>query len=177
MSILPMELVSVLALSVLLSLAIWHDWRMRKIPNTLVLWGALTALGLSLTPRGIGIEAALLGGMTGFLVFLLLYLFRMVGAGDVKLIAAVGLFVGWPDMANVCVAILLAGGVLSIAWGLWTSKMAHVLKNLQAGLMQTILAGQWPSFGQPLISQVTTERVPYALAVGLGTAAYYMVTP
>jgi len=177
MSILPMQLVSVLALSVLLSLAIWHDWRMRKIPNTLVLWGALTALGLSLTPRGIGIDAALLGGMTGFLVFLLLYLFRMVGAGDVKLIAAVGLFVGWPDMANVCVAILLAGGVLSIAWGLWTSRMTLVLKNLQAGFMQTILAGQWPSFGQPLINQVTTERVPYALAVGLGTAAYYMVTP
>lgn len=177
MLILPLELVSVLALSVLLVLAIWHDWRMRKIPNTLVLWGGLTALCLSLTPRGIGLNAALLGGMTGFLVFLLLYLFKMVGAGDVKLIAAVGLFVGWPDMANVCVAILLAGGLLAIGWGLWSSNMATVLKNLRAGLMQYIGTGQWPSFGQPLVHQVTSERVPYALAIGLGTVAYYVVTP
>jgi prepilin peptidase CpaA len=174
---LPLEFVSVLALGVLLSLAIWHDWRMRKIPNTLVLWGVMTALGLSLTPRGIGLNAALLGGMTGFLVFLLLYMFKMVGAGDVKLITAVGLFVGWPDMAKVCVAIVLAGGLLSIAWGLWTSNMTTVVKNLQAGWMQYIRARQWPSIGQPLISQVTSERVPYALAVGLGTAAYYVVTP
>lgn len=172
----PPELVSVLALSVLLWLAIWHDWRMRKIPNTLVLWGVFTALVLSLTPRGIGPEAALLGGLTGFLVFLLLYVFKMVGAGDVKLIATVGLFVGWPDMAKVCLAILLAGGLLSIAWGLWTSQLPTVLKNLHAGLMQHIRAGQWPSIGQPLISQVSAERVPYALAVGLGTASYYVVT-
>jgi prepilin peptidase CpaA len=175
MLILPLELVSVLALSVLLLLAIWHDWRMRKIPNTLVLWGVLTALGLSLTPRGIGLSAALMGGMTGFLVFLLMYLFRMVGAGDVKLVAAVGLFVGWQDMARVCMAILMAGGCLAITWGLWTSSMATVLKNLQTGVMQHLRTGQWPSMGQPLISQVSSERVPYALAVGLGTAAYYVV--
>lgn len=176
MLILPLELVSVLALSVLLVLAVWHDWRMRKIPNTLVLWGVLTALGLSLTPRGIGLDAALLGGLTGFLVFLLLYFFKMVGAGDVKLVACVGLFVGWPDMAKVCLAILLAGGLLAITWGIWTSNMSKVLKNLRTGLMQHIVAGQWPSLGQPLISQVTSERVPYALAIGLGTAAYYVVT-
>lgn len=176
MSTLNLEFVSVMALSVLLVLAIWYDWRMRKIPNTLVLWGVLTALGLSLTPRGIGIDAALWGGLTGFLVFLLLYVFKMVGAGDVKLIAALGLFVGWPDMAKVCVAILLAGGFLAVAWGLWTSNMVTVLKNLRTGLTELISAGQWPSLGQPLISQVTSERVPYALAVGLGTAAYYVAT-
>jgi prepilin peptidase CpaA len=176
MSTLNLEFVSAMALSVLLVLAIWYDWRVRKIPNTLVLWGVLTALGLSLTPRGIGLDAALLGGLTGFLVFLLLYVFKMVGAGDVKLIAALGLFVGWPDMAKVCVAILLAGGLLAVAWGLWTSNMLTVLKNLRTGLTELIRAGQWPSLGQPLISQVTSERVPYALAVGLGTAAYYVAT-
>jgi prepilin peptidase CpaA len=100
----------------------------------------------------------------------------MVGAGDVKLIATVGLFVGWQDMANICVAILLAGGFLAVAWGLWTSNMVTVLKNLRVGLTEHISAGQWPSLGQPLISQVTSERVPYALAVGLGTATYYVAT-
>jgi hypothetical protein len=90
-------------------------------------------------------------------------------------VAAVGLFVGWQDMARVCMAILMAGGCLAITWGLWTSSMATVLKNLQTGVMQHLRTGQWPSMGQPLISQVSSERVPYALAVGLGTAAYYVV--
>ena len=173
---LPLELVSVLALTTLLVLASWHDLWLRKIPNTLVLWGIFTALVLSLTPRGIGLVSASLGGLVGLLVFLLLHLFRMVGAGDVKLVAAVGMFVGWPDMAKVCMPILIAGSLVAIAWAIWTSRWPTVLQNLNTGLMQHIRSGQWPSFGQPLISQVSPERIPYALAVGLGTAAYYAVT-
>ena len=169
-----LEMVNIMALSVLLILAIWHDWRIRKIPNTLLLWGGLTALILSLTPRGIGLTSAVLGSLTGFLVFLLLYVFKMVGAGDVKLIATVGLFVGWPDMGKVCVAILLAGGFLALTWGICTANLITVLKNLHAGLAEHIHAGRWPSPGQSLISLVSSERVPYALAVGLGIAAFYV---
>ena len=176
MPTLPLEVVSLLALTTLLVLASWHDLRMRLIPNTLVLWGLITALALSMTPRGIGLSSAMLGGMTGFLVFLFLHLFKMVGAGDVKLVAAVGMFVGWPDMAKVCLAILIAGGLVSVAWALWTSRWQTVLKNLQTGLMQHLRSGLLPQIGQPLIAQVSPERVPYALAVGMGTAAYYAVT-
>lgn len=172
---LPLEPVSVLALSTLLLLASGHDLRVRKIPNTLVLWGVLTALVLSLTPRGIGVLSAVLGGMTGFLVFLLLHLFRMVGAGDVKLVAAVGMFVGWPDTVQLCMAILIAGGLLATAYAVWTCRWKTVLRNLHAGLMQLIRLGQWPGFGQPLFSEVSPERLPYALAVGLGTVGYYAV--
>lgn len=173
---LSLEFVSCFALTFLLVLAGWYDLRMRVIPNTLVLWGLLTALVLSMTPRGIGLTSAMLGGMTGFLVFLLLHLFKMVGAGDVKLVASVGVFVGWPDMAKVCLAILIAGGLLSVAWALWTSRWQTVWKNLKTGLSNQIRSGLWPQIGQPLIAQVSAERVPYALAVGLGTAACYAVT-
>ncbi len=169
-----LELISITALSALLMLAIWHDWRIRKIPNTVLLWGVLTALILALTPRGIGLMSALMGGLTGFLVFLLLYVFKMVGAGDVKLIATVGLFVGWPETVEICVAILLAGGCLALAWGLYTQNLIIVLNNLRAGLTELIHAGRWPSPGRPLISRVSSERIPYALAVGLGTAAFYV---
>ena len=91
------------------------------------------------------------------------------------LLGAVGMFVGWPDMAKVCLAILIAGGLVSVAWALWTSRWQTVLKNLQTGVMQHLRSGLLPQIGQPLITQVSPERVPYALAVGLGTAAYYAV--
>ena len=71
------------ALAAMLLAAMWQDAAMRRIPNTLVLWGSLTALGLSVSPHGIGLGSAIAGGMVGFLGFLLLYLLRGVGAGDV----------------------------------------------------------------------------------------------
>lgn len=168
----PMEPISLLALTTLLLLAVWKDIVRRQIPNSLVLWGVITALLLSMTPRGMGLLSAMVGGMAGFLVFFTLYLFKMVGAGDVKLIAAVGLLIGWPDILNVCMSILLTGGLLSMAWAIGSSRSKEVLKNLQNGLANLISAGQLPQWGQPLMSQVSRERVPYALAVGMGTAAH-----
>lgn len=171
-----MEPVSLLALSALLILAMWKDMTMRKIPNSLVLWGVITAVVLSMTPKGIGLGYALAGGTSGFLIFLFLYLFKMVGAGDVKLVAATGMFIGWSDMANVCVSILIAGGVVSIFWAILNSKLTAVLKNIQSGLLQNIRVMQMPQIGQDLLNQVSHERVPYALAIGLGTAAYILMS-
>lgn len=168
-----METVSLMALTALLSLAIWKDIARRQIPNTLVLWGVITALVLSMTPRGLGLASALVGGLAGFLVFFILYLFNMVGAGDVKLIAAVGMFIGWPDILNVCMAILIVGGVLAMAWAIGTSRSKEVLTNIHNGLRNLISTGQFPQIGQPLMRQVSRERMPYALAVGIGTAVHF----
>ena len=49
------------ALAAMLVAASWHDTVTRRIPNTLVLWGSLTAIGLSLSPHGIGLGSALGG--------------------------------------------------------------------------------------------------------------------
>jgi prepilin peptidase CpaA len=167
-----MEPVSLLVLTTLLLLAIWKDIEKRQIPNALVLWGVITALVLSISPRGLGLYSALAGGVAGFLVFFVLYLFKTVGAGDVKLMAAVGLLFGWPEILKVCMMILLAGGLLALAWAIGTSRSSEVLKNIYSGLMNLIRAGQIPQFGQPLMNHVSRERVPYALAVGMGTAAH-----
>ena len=47
------------ALAAMLLAAMWHDTATRRIPNTLVLWGSLTAIGLSLSPHGIGLGSAI----------------------------------------------------------------------------------------------------------------------
>lgn len=169
----PMEPINILALTTLLLLAIWNDMARRQIPNALVLWGVITALVLSMTPRGLGLVSALVGGLAGFLVFFVFYLFKMIGAGDVKLIAAIGLLVGWPDILNVSIAILLTGGVLALVWAVVSSKSKEVLKNIRKGLMNFTRVGQLPQWGQPLMNQVSNVRIPYALAMGLGTAIHF----
>jgi len=164
------------ALAAMLLTAIWHDATMRRIPNPLVLWGSLTALGLSVSPYGIGLGSAIAGGMVGFFGFGVLYVLRAVGAGDVKLAAATGLFVGHPDMLWVNLLILLTGGVLSITWALLTSQLGSTLRNLKTGLTQIWLTRQHGHTTHPTAFPVGRTRMPYAVAIGAGTAMHVLNT-
>lgn len=162
------------ALAAMLLAAMWHDTATRRIPNTLVLWGSLTAIGLSLSPHGIGLGSSLAGGLVGFLGFLVFYLLRAVGAGDVKLAAATGLFVGHPDMLWVNLLILLAGGLLSIAWALSSGQLGQTLNNLSTGFTQLWLKRQHGSSAESMAFPVGATRMPYALAIGAGTALHVL---
>jgi prepilin peptidase CpaA len=162
------------ALAAMLLAAMWHDTATRRIPNTVVLWGSLTALGLSLSPHGIGLGSALAGGLVGLLGFLVFYLLRAVGAGDVKLAGATGLFVGHPDMLWVNLLILLAGGLLSIAWAVFSGQLGQTLHNLSAGLTQLWLSRQHGPSAERTAFPVSTTRMPYALAIGAGTAVHVL---
>ena len=62
------------ALAAMLLAAMWHDTATRRIPNTLVLWGGLTAIGLSLSPHGIG-----LGSGQGWMHAKLLIVLALLG--------------------------------------------------------------------------------------------------
>ena len=165
---------SLAALATMLLIAIGHDTVARRIPNALVLWGAAVALGLSLSPNGIGLGSSLAGGMVGFLGFLVFYLLRMVGAGDVKLAAATGLFVGHPDMLWVNLLILLAGGLLSIAWAVFSGQLGQTLNNLSTGLTQFWLSRQHRPSAERMAFPVGATRMPYALAIGAGTAVHVL---
>lgn len=164
------------ALAAMLLVAAWHDTAYRRIPNTLVLWGSLTALGLSLSPHGIGWGSALAGGMVGFLGFFFFYLLRTVGAGDVKLAAATGLFVGYPDMLWVNLLILLAGGALALVWACMSGQLLATWANLQAGWSLIGPQRQSGQTGQARTFPIGRVRLPYALAIGMGTAWHVLNT-
>ncbi len=164
------------ALSTMLLVAMWQDAAMRRIPNTLMLWGSLTALGLSVSPHGIGLGSAIAGGMVGFFGFWVLYLLRGVGAGDVKLAGATGLFLGYPNMLWVNLLILLSGGILSISWALLTSQLGSVLQNLKTGWTQIWLHRQHGPLVTSTALPVGRTRMPYAIAIGVGTAIHLLNT-
>jgi prepilin peptidase CpaA len=157
------------ALSTMLMLALYQDAKHRKIPNTLVLAGMLTGLGLAVMPTGMGLFASFMGGMVGLVLFGPLYFLRFLGAGDVKLVSATGFFVGFPEIAKVALCILLTGGVLSFAWGFWTAQLMPALLNLKS-----LWARQMQRFHARASSPhhgfiPTLERVPYAIAIAAGT--------
>jgi prepilin peptidase CpaA len=135
-----------ITLSLLLALATAHDLAQRRIPNR-VLWpAALVAMVMAAAWGGIGGLASALGaGVVGAAVFAPLYLLGQMGGGDLKLLATVGLLVGLPRITAVCLAVAMAGGLLALCW-LWRAR--------------TRPAGD------------ALPRMPYALAVALGSATH-----
>jgi prepilin peptidase CpaA len=167
-------------LIILLLIAAWHDSRHYRIPNALVFLGAVAGILLHiLLPQelgGLGILTALAGLGVGLAVLLPLYLLRAMGAGDIKLMAMIGAFVGPTSMLNVTLYILLAGGVLAIGVILLRGKLAKLIDNLKIMLLMRLA-------GSTSINLPTTEtidqsagKLPYGVAIAAGTLVYLAKT-
>lgn len=177
------QAVGLTTLVLLVLTALVFDLRERRIPNTLVLLalcaGMLVNLigpqiwlrgsGLLSTYSGaLGAKGAVLGAMTGLAVFLPFYLLHAMGAGDAKLMAGIGSFVGPTTAINVALFILVTGGVLAIVRMVWVGKTQVVLFNVATAL------GQWVPGSVARFDPATqsADRMPYALAMAGGLLAY-----
>lgn len=161
----------------LLGLAVVYDVAQRRIPNWLVLTGLLVGAGFSVieaqaetgysfTGNGIGLVKSLLGALTGLTIMLPLYFLRAMGGGDVKLMAAVGAFLGTMQVVGAALLTFIAGGVLSLIVALWSGSLSQVLGNLR---LMGMLAMSGRSAGLSLKDVQTTGRLPYAVAITVGT--------
>lgn len=188
------------ALCVLLLAAAWSDLRRRRIPNAVVFPGALLAILLhALSPAGEGIPGVMAGGLGawqsmlgmlyGLLALLPLYAARSMGAGDVKLMAMVGAFVGPQQIWSVLFATALAGGVLAVAVALRRGVLLQALDNVRRILFGRLLArlaahrarrdavarGAVPAPASSGAGASSTVRLPYAVAIAGGSIAYLLL--
>ena len=162
-----------LVLIVVLLLACAFDLRQRRIPTRLLGAALLGALILHLWS---GSPWALLttfaaGFALGLLMFLPLYLLGGMAAGDVKLMATVGAFLGPALAFQASLATYICGGVLALLIVLFKRRAGAAFTN--AG---TLLRPLWMRFyGVRLASEgvpvPSVGGMPYALAITLGTLA------
>lgn len=178
---------SVLAiLGLLLLAAAWSDLRTQRIPNRLVLAGLLLALllhtvlpagngFLSVIPGALGLLGALQGLVLAFLATFPLYWFRVMGAGDVKLIAMAGAFLGPVDIWWALLFTLFAGGVLAVAMILRRSVLGNVLQNLRLMLWEFPFTTVAPGNNKPEAVAgpvfVSAATLPYGVAIAAGCIA------
>jgi prepilin peptidase CpaA len=162
------ELLWLASSAAMLAVAVWRDATVRRIPNLATFLGAATALALAVLPGGIGAGNAMLGLVCGLAVPLPFYLLGVMGAGDVKLLAAVGAFVGFPGALWVITAAFVAGGALSVAWAMRYRAVRAMMGNLRAGLLQVAAGSRTRPGGLP----VSGVRVPYSLAIVIGALGY-----
>ena len=166
-------------LALLLAGTLVTDVTRRRIPNYLVLTGLVLALGSHAVAFTVGASAlagpawwsAPAGLLIGLALLLPLHLLRAMGAGDVKLMAMVGSFIGPAAIPSAALYTLLAGGLLSILFMLGRGVAAHTASNLRLLLTDWLVrsGGGQRSGLSPL--QSTAARLPYAVAIALGTLA------
>ena len=153
--------------------AVFTDMACRKIPNRLVLAGMISGLLVqAFLPGGDGFLSAFKGLLFGFGLFLPLYLLRVMGAGDVKLMAMVGSFTGSPAIFGVVLCTLLAGGVLSLAFSLKMKAVRQMLSNVKFMIFMKSIktAGGGLATSDDMTASVGT--LPYAMAIAIGTVGY-----
>lgn len=112
--------VAILFLGLVAVGALW-DLRRRRIPNLLVLSLAVVGLGVSvwLRPLPAALLSSVSGLVVGGVVWLVPYLLRMAGAADLKLAAAVGIWLGPLSVFRVSVHAALVGGGMALFWLVW----------------------------------------------------------
>jgi prepilin peptidase CpaA len=164
----------VLALVVLI--AGYYDIRWRRIPNWLTLSAALIGFALNAflayTPLE-GLRNALFGFLLATLINFPLYALHARGAGDVKLLAAIGALVGWWDWLAIFVISGLLGGVLAIALMLGAGRFRKTLGN--TGYIVSELAHFRPPHMQREeldINSPVSFRLPQGAVIALGCYAF-----
>lgn len=181
---LALAVLSVLA--VLLASAAWSDFTRHRIPNSIVFSGVLLGILLnSLLPSGLGFASRYGPGAGGFAVALAglglglacllpFYLLRAMGAGDVKLMAMVGAFLGPADVLGAVLVTFLVGGAMTLVVAARSHTWGLLGQNLRVMLLGGLInasVGKVPALETPVQS---AGKLPYGVAIAAGTLAWVL---
>lgn len=156
--------------------ASWIDYAQRRVPNWLN--AAIAAAGLAAQgvffgwyAHGVGgVGWGLLGLAVGFAVLIVPWLMHGMGAGDVKLMMAIGCWIGpWLTLVSFAAGAII-GGVAAVVMILSTGRAVHALANMQT-IAQKVR--RWDTafgeFGGARTFGTTSQLLPYGVPLTAGT--------
>ena len=151
---------------------IYFDVKYRRIPNQFVLVAFGCGLINNLFWQGWnGLGVALAGCALGLGLMLLVYLYGAMGAGDVKLFAAIGCLIGVGLVFKTFLIVVMLGGVLAVISMIYTGTVQDTMRRVLL-----IFMGFLPGWERPRY-EVTPDRptIPYGVAITLGTLVSLIV--
>lgn len=146
----------------LLVTAAVSDVRARRVSNPLNLVVLATGIVFSLVSQEwrTGLLQVAAGVGLGLLIWFPMFAFRLMGAGDVKLMAASGAWLGWQGMVTASLATGVYGGVLGALWLMRSQGATSALHTVA-----TAVRAPWMMKMRPYEAR---ERLPYAVAIAGG---------
>jgi prepilin peptidase CpaA len=144
------------------------DLRTRRIPNAITVSSTLAAVAVQTVSGGIpGASHALGGALAGAALFFPFFALRGLGAGDVKLLAALGAWLGPVEVLWVGLYAMIAGGAIGLAVALGHGYLRTALTNIGAMTALWRTTGVRPIEGMTLADS-TAPRLAYAVPVLIG---------
>ncbi len=161
-------------LILLVGVAAIFDFRFRRIPNWLNLSGVV--LGFCLNAFFFHTHGALTatqGMLLATAVYLPLYLLRGMGAGDVKLMAAVGALVGPANWFLIFVATALVGGAAAAGYACLKGRFTETCCNV-CFLLKDLAHFRLPHRTNPQMDfrNKASLSMPHAVLIALGSLAF-----
>lgn len=155
----------------LAAVAGWMDWRSRRIPNWLTVPGLFVGVAANSAAAGWpGTRTALLGAGLGLALLLPFVLVRSLGAGDWKLVGAVGAFLGPGSLIVVLLGTVFVAGAMALVLIIVKKRVRQTLRNIGrilAALLTLHLPGQDLTLDNP-----ESLRVPFGVAVAVTVILY-----
>jgi len=158
----------IIALLVPLAIIItYYDVRYRRIPNAFVLATLASGLIVNTIYGGLnGVLASLGGCAIAFILMFILHVFGAMGAGDVKLFAAVGSLVGTQLVLPTFLVVILTGGALALLLMLHTGAVRATMQRVLMILVGLLPGWEMPRFAVPADRRHT---IPYGVAITFGS--------
>ncbi|HEX5834499.1 MAG TPA: prepilin peptidase [Pyrinomonadaceae bacterium] len=147
-------------------LIIYHDVRYRRIPNPFVLATLISGITLNFVLGGVAGALSSLGGcVLAFILMFILHIFGAMGAGDVKLFAAIGSVIGAHLVLPTFVIVVLTGGLLALVTTLRSGVFVTTMHRVLQILVGLLPGWQMPKFSVPADRRLT---IPYGAAITIG---------
>ncbi len=172
MSYLP-PIVQLLLFLVVIPAALF-DLKERRVPNWITFPGVLIAVALnSFLYETPGLWLALKGLGLAMLIYVSLYLLHGMGAGDVKLMAAIGAAAGWANWIGILFLTAIFGGISALILVLARGRLRRTLTNISF-IFHSLSHRQLPHLADPSLDVKRNQalRLPHAVAIAFGTLAY-----
>lgn len=163
----------VILLPVILIVASWIDIKQHRIPNMLTFSALVAGFSLQLLLQGWdGLTYSLSGLAVGFLILMPFYLKGGMGAGDVKLMAAVGAFLGFENVLLAVGLSLFVGSIMGIFLLIILGGIKAAMQRYFTTLKHLVYTSSIDlSYIPPPPDEAAAVKFPYASAICVGTIA------
>lgn len=156
-----------LALAVALC-AGWLDWRSRRIPNWLTVSGFFLGLGTNAVLFGwSGVKGGLEGAGIGLGIFFIPVLLRGIGAGDLKLMGALGACLGPRKLVSVLLVSVFIAGIMAAVEIARKRRVKETFKNMGVLVRAFATFGMGAKEGIVTLDNPGTLRLPFGVATAL----------
>lgn len=154
-------------------LATISDVRERKIPNRLTGPFLLSGLLLHLVLDGLhGVGAAALAALIAGGIFMIFHIAGGMGAGDVKLMAALGGLSSTGDVRNLLMVTMITGALFAVGLAAWRGALSRTLRNIAVLVAHHTHNGIAPH-PELNVSNEKTLRLPYAVPMAVASALLF----